>query len=219
MPRKIADKARELAEPLAQGMGFEVIEVRYAKEGGDWYLRVYIDKRGGIMIDDCERLSKEYSDALDREDFIAGSYILEVSSPGLDRPLKTEADFRRYEGERVDIVMLPGRLKTGLRAEAVEAAETAEEDGQDKEKAEEDGRAKGKAKPAARKPGRGGNPTGRSGGPTGRDCGPTGCSGNPDMISGTLGRLENGRVYLSAAGGAYSVAWEDIKTVRRSIGF
>ena len=215
MPRKIADKARELAEPLALGMGFEVIEVRYAKENGDWYLRVYIDKRGGIMIDDCERLSKEYSDALDREDFIAGSYILEVSSPGLDRPLKTEADFRRYEGERVDIVMLPGRLKTGLRAEAVEAAETAdtaEESGQDKGKAEEDGQDKRKAKPAVRKPGRGGNPTGRSGGPTG-------CSGNPDMISGTLGRLENGRVYLSAAGGAYSVAWEDIKTVRRSIGF
>ena len=117
MSHNIADRARELAVPLAENMGFEIVDVEYARHGSDWNLAVYIDKRGGIFIDDCERLSKELSAALDGEDIFNKAYNLIVSSPGLDRPLKTEADFRRYEGELLDVVTLPGRLKNGVRDE------------------------------------------------------------------------------------------------------
>ena len=66
--------------------GFELVDVEYVKEGGNWYLRAYIDKPGGINVDDCEKVSRELSDLLDEKDFIEESYILEVSSPGLGRP-------------------------------------------------------------------------------------------------------------------------------------
>ena len=113
----IIERAREIAAPLAEGMGFEVVDVGYARENSEWNLSVYIDKRGGIHIDDCERLSKELSVAFDAEEIFNRSYNLIVSSPGLDRPLRTEADFIRYEGELLDIDMLPGRLAAGYREE------------------------------------------------------------------------------------------------------
>ena len=75
----------------------------YVKEAGTWYLRAYIDKEGGIAINDCEMVSRRLSDWLDREDFIEDSYILEVSSPGLGRPLKKDRDFERNIGEEVEI--------------------------------------------------------------------------------------------------------------------
>ena len=117
MSQKIADRARELVMPLAQSMGLEVVEVEFVRENAEWSLRVYIDKRGGVRIDDCEQLSKVFSTVLDDEDIINRAYSLVVSSPGLDRPLKTEADFRRYEDELLDVRMLPGRLKTSYKEE------------------------------------------------------------------------------------------------------
>ena len=92
------EKAAALLEPIVQEQGFELVDVEYVKEGGTWYLRAYIDKEGGITIDDCELVSRAFSDVLDREDFIEDSYIMEVSSPGLGRPLKKEKDYERSMG-------------------------------------------------------------------------------------------------------------------------
>ena len=89
--------------PLLAEHNFELVDVEYVKEGGNWYLRAYIDKEGGITVDDCEVISRTLSDWLDREDFIADSYTLEVSSPGLGRPLKKEKDFQRSLGKDVEI--------------------------------------------------------------------------------------------------------------------
>ncbi len=75
--------------------GFELVDVEYVKEGSNWYLRAYIDKPGGITVNDCEVVSRRLSDILDEKDYIEDSYILEVSSPGLGRPLKKEKDFER----------------------------------------------------------------------------------------------------------------------------
>ena len=89
--------------PLTEEHGFELVDVEYVKEAGTWYLRAYIDKEGGIAVDDCEVISRALSDWLDKEDFIDDSYILEVSSPGLGRPLKKEKDFVRSMGKDVDV--------------------------------------------------------------------------------------------------------------------
>ena len=96
-------KAEELLLPMMEENGFELVDVEYVKEGGSWYLRAYIDKPGGIAINDCELISRALSDKLDEEDFIEDSYILEVSSPGLGRPLKKEKDFQRNLGEEVEV--------------------------------------------------------------------------------------------------------------------
>ena len=89
--------------PLMEEYGFELVDVEFVKEAGVWYLRAYIDKEGGIAVDDCEVISRKLSDWLDQEDFIEESYILEVSSPGLGRPLKKEKDFARSIGKDVEI--------------------------------------------------------------------------------------------------------------------
>ncbi len=96
-------KTEELLLPLVEKNGFELVDVEYVKEGGSWYLRAYIDKPGGITVDDCEVVSRALSDLLDEKDFIEESYILEVSSPGLGRPLKKEKDFIRSMGKEVEI--------------------------------------------------------------------------------------------------------------------
>ena len=96
-------KAEALAEPIISSFGFELVDVEYVKEAGTWYLRLYIDKEGGITIDDCEAVSRLFSDKLDEEDFIDDAYIMEVSSPGLGRPLKKEKDFKRSLGKEVEI--------------------------------------------------------------------------------------------------------------------
>lgn len=96
-------KAEAIAEPIVSNFGFELVDVEYVKEAGTWYLRLYIDKEGGITIDDCEAVSRLFSDKLDEEDFIDDAYIMEVSSPGLGRPLKKEKDFRRSVGKQVEI--------------------------------------------------------------------------------------------------------------------
>ena len=97
------EKAAALLEPIVQEQGFELVDVEYVKEGGTWYLRAYIDKEGGITIDDCELVSRAFSDVLDREDFIEDAYIMEVSSPGLGRPLKKEKDYERSMGKELEI--------------------------------------------------------------------------------------------------------------------
>ena len=89
--------------PVMEKQHFELVDVEYVKEAGTWYLRAYIDKEGGITVDDCEVINRELGDWLDQEDFIEDSYILEVSSPGLGRPLKKEKDFARSIGKEVDI--------------------------------------------------------------------------------------------------------------------
>lgn len=96
-------RTEALLLPIIEANRFELVDVEYVKEGGNWYLRAYIDKEGGITVDDCELVSRALGDLLDREDYIAESYILEVSSPGLGRPLKKEKDYRRSLGASVDI--------------------------------------------------------------------------------------------------------------------
>ena len=89
--------------PIVETKGFELVDVEWVKEGANWYLRAYIDKENGITVDDCEEVSRALSDLLDEEDFISENYILEVSSPGLDRPLKKEKDFARSIGKDVEV--------------------------------------------------------------------------------------------------------------------
>ena len=96
-------KTEGLVTPIVLKNSFELVDVEYVKEAGNWSLRIYIDKEGGISIDDCEIVSRELGDLLDKDDFIEDSYILEVSSPGLGRPLKKEKDFLRSIGKEVDI--------------------------------------------------------------------------------------------------------------------
>lgn len=96
-------KTEQLVQPITDAHQFELVDVEYVKEGSNWYLRVYIDKQGGITIDDCELVSRALSDILDAKDFIEDAYILEVSSPGLTRPLRKEKDFVRSIGEEVEI--------------------------------------------------------------------------------------------------------------------
>ena len=96
-------KTEQLIQPLIDANNFELVDVEFVKEGSDWYLRVYIDKDGGITVDDCELISRAFNEILDREDYISEQYIFEVSSPGLMRPLKREKDYKRSVGKLIDI--------------------------------------------------------------------------------------------------------------------
>ena len=96
-------KTEQLLIPIMEEHQFELVDVEFVKEAGNWFLRAYIDKPGGIGVDDCETVSRRLSDLLDEQDFIEESYILEVSSPGLGRPLKKDKDLERSIGESVDV--------------------------------------------------------------------------------------------------------------------
>lgn len=96
-------KTEQLIQPLIDANNFELVDVEFVKEGSEWYLRVYIDKDGGITVDDCELISRAFNEILDREDYISEQYIFEVSSPGLMRPLKKEKDYKRSVGKLIDI--------------------------------------------------------------------------------------------------------------------
>ena len=96
-------KTEELITPLIDAEGFELVDVEYVKEGADWYLRVYIDKDGGITVNDCEKISRAFNEILDREDYIDDAYIFEVSSPGLLRPLKKDKDYQRNVGKLLEV--------------------------------------------------------------------------------------------------------------------
>ena len=100
---KYEQKAEALITPILESNGFELVDMEYVKEGSNWYLRAYIDKEGGITVDDCEVVSRAFSEKLDEEDFIDTAYIMEVSSPGRGRPLKKEKDYLRNMGKELEI--------------------------------------------------------------------------------------------------------------------
>ena len=102
-------RSEKILEPIMKENRFELVDVEYVKEAGTWYLRAYVDKEGGITLDDCELVNRTWSDIMDREDFIPEAYVLEVSSPGLGRKLKKEKDFKRSIGEEVDVKFYQGR--------------------------------------------------------------------------------------------------------------
>lgn len=99
----IESHTEELIAPMIAAHNFELVDVEYVKEGSTKYLRIYIDKEGGITVDDCEVVSREFNDVLDREDYIDEAYVFEVSSPGLGRPLKKDKDFARSLGDEVEV--------------------------------------------------------------------------------------------------------------------
>ena len=115
---KVTELTAGLARPIAEENGCALWDVEYVKEAGTWFLRVYIDKEGGVDIDDCEAVSRRLSDALDEADPIEGSYTLEVSSAGLDRTLKKPEHFAAFLGSEVDVKLyrpLEGRKEhTGV---------------------------------------------------------------------------------------------------------
>lgn len=92
-----------LINPILQNEKFELIDIEFTKEGPHRYLRVFIDKIGGITLDDCQKVSEQLSEKLDEEDPIEENYFLEISSPGLDRPLKKTKDFERFKGENIEV--------------------------------------------------------------------------------------------------------------------
>lgn len=101
--KEIEALVAEMAEEIAARQGVEVVDVEYVKERGEYFLRVFIDKPGGVGLDDCQSFSEVLSDRLDEVDPIPGRYSLEVSSPGLERPLKKREDYRRFAGRKVQL--------------------------------------------------------------------------------------------------------------------
>ena len=101
----VAKQVEDLVEPILDEMGFELVDVQYLPKYGRWVLRLYIDTEGGVTIDDCARVSREIGDLIDVKDVIMHEYILEVSSPGLNRPLKKDTDFMWAKGKRVKVRM------------------------------------------------------------------------------------------------------------------
>lgn len=97
------EKTEQLILPILGKNQFELVDVEYVKEGSTWYLRAYIDKEGGITVNDCELVAREMNEILDREDYVEDSYVFEVSSPGLGRPLKKEKDYIRNMGKEIEI--------------------------------------------------------------------------------------------------------------------
>lgn len=117
-------RAEKMLLPLMEEHHFELVDVEYVKEAGQWYLRAYVDKEGGITLDDCELINRQWSDWMDQEDFIPEAYVLEVSSPGLGRQLKKEKDFKRSIGEDVDVKFYQARkLPVGKNGKEVSVKE------------------------------------------------------------------------------------------------
>jgi len=101
--RRVEKITEELVQPILERENFELVDIEFKKEGPHRFLRIYIDKDGGITLDDCQKVSEELSEKLDEVDPIEDNYFLEVSSPGLDRPLKKDSDFERFKGENIEI--------------------------------------------------------------------------------------------------------------------
>lgn len=101
--RTYETKTEEILLPIVKDCGVEIYDVEYVKEGNDWYLRTYIDKAGGVDINDCEKVNRALSEKMDELDFIEEAYILEVSSPGLGRTLKKDKHFIKSVGEEVEV--------------------------------------------------------------------------------------------------------------------
>lgn len=105
MTSNITTLVEELIHPILEGKDLELVDVEYIKEGNDWFLRVYLDKEGGIGIEECSLVSGELSEELDRVDIIEENYFLEVSSPGVERPLKTKKDFMENINENIYVTL------------------------------------------------------------------------------------------------------------------
>ena len=104
MANKIEARVEELMQEIISGTDFELVDVEYIKER-DWYLRIFVDKPDGIDLDDCQELSEKLGKILDKDPIIEGAYILEVSSPGIDRVLKKDRDFLREAGKKIDVTL------------------------------------------------------------------------------------------------------------------
>lgn len=113
---EIVNKLEKLVTPEAEKMGFELVDVEYLQDGAYWYVRIYVDKEGGIGLDDCKLLSKTIEDDVDK--MIKKEFFLEVSSPGLERPLKKQKDFVRFQGEKANI-LLKNRLDGARRHQGI----------------------------------------------------------------------------------------------------
>ena len=103
MAEIVKKRVAAVALPVLEELGLELVEVQYRREQSGWVLRLIIDKQGGVSLEDCAAASREISQLLDIEDFIEQAYSLEVSSPGLDRPLKSLADFQRFTGRKARV--------------------------------------------------------------------------------------------------------------------
>jgi ribosome maturation factor RimP len=103
MNNALEQKITSLVEPFVQEKGLELVDVEYIKEGAHWYLRLFVDKEGGVDMDDCAAVSHAVSDMLDEKNSIPQAYMLEVSSPGLERPLKKVQDFIRFQGSLITV--------------------------------------------------------------------------------------------------------------------
>ncbi|MDY6973004.1 MAG: ribosome maturation factor RimP [Thermodesulfobacteriota bacterium] len=101
----IVGKMTQLIEPILEDMGFELVDIEYLPVRGRWVLRIYVDKEGGITLDDCASVSHEVGDFIDVKDIFQHEYVLEISSPGLNRPLKREKDLIRAVGKRIEVKM------------------------------------------------------------------------------------------------------------------
>ncbi len=99
----VAESIEELAIPILNEQRLELVDVEYKKEGKNWFLRIFIDKEGGVTVDDCSSVSRQIADLIEVEEIVPSAYTLEVSSPGLDRPLKKEKDFLRFKGKRAQV--------------------------------------------------------------------------------------------------------------------
>lgn len=99
----VIERVKEIVDPILSNEGMELVDIEYRRESRGWVLRLFIDKEGGINLENCAHISEELGRTLDVEDFIPNSYVLEVSSPGLDRPLKKEKDFIKYLQHRIKV--------------------------------------------------------------------------------------------------------------------
>ncbi|MGE4273606.1 MAG: ribosome maturation factor RimP [Desulfitobacterium sp.] len=104
MGKSIIEQVEAIITPVITEQGLELVDIEYVKEGAHWYLRIYIDKENGVDIDDCTNVSHLVSEVLDKNDPITQAYMLEVSSPGLERPLKKDEDFERFKGKLVRVL-------------------------------------------------------------------------------------------------------------------
>jgi len=103
MSESLASRVAELAAPLLDELQIELVDIEYQREGRDWFLRLFIDKEGGVTLDDCAEVSRELDALLEVEELIEHAFRLEISSPGLDRPLKRANDYQRFAGEFVKV--------------------------------------------------------------------------------------------------------------------
>lgn len=100
---KLLQEVREVVEPILESQGFELVDLEYQRESQGWVLRIYLDREGGVSLDDCAGVSHEVGAILEVKDLIPSAYILEVSSPGLTRPLKKPEDFNKFRNQMVKI--------------------------------------------------------------------------------------------------------------------